>query len=201
MIRRYIPKYLSAIPLLAASFLVSGNPPASAQQAAAEIFSSKKVVYSQQESQDVRDLLDKRLPQMERRMIDIEQKINQLATAQPANVPAMTINTPPSAMGGQFPSQAQGTSTPQQPKTEPQAAAADALLEELYGEDGQDAIPAELQVLLSFDPNEVSLEGATFVGCVNDQAMFRGANSKPFFVPATYALNHEAVRLIGGCSQ
>jgi len=209
MTRRYKQKSLSGIPLLAASFLLVAIPPVCAQQASSEIFSSQKVVYAQKDNQEIRDIVDKQLPQMERRLIGIEQKINQIATAQTANIPPMNVGGMPGSPGSQatasVPMPTPGT-TLGAPVQNPQTGASqttggDALLEELYGEEGQDAIPAELQALLSFDPSEVSLEGATFVGCVNDQAMFRGADSKPFFVPATYALNHEAVRLIGGCSQ
>jgi len=208
MIRRNRPKFLSGIPLLAVSIFLAAHP-AGAQQASGDIFSSKRVVPTQQQAPEVRDLIDKRIPQMERRLVDMEQKINQLATAQPANIPPMNVGGPSSQPGMGMMPQTSGAptgpagstaATPGGPPTA-EATAGEQLLDELYGDEEQDKIPSELQALLSFDPSEVSLEGATFVGCVNDQAMFRGADSKPFFVPATYALNHEAVRLIGGCGQ
>ena len=140
---------------------------------------------------------------MERRLADMEQRINQLATAQPANIPPMSAGAP-QAGSPILPPQQGGvpSASPQAVQPAPPPTSGEELLDELYGgEDEQEKIPSELQALLSFDPSEVKLDGATFVGCVNDQAMFRGADNKPFFVPATYALNHEAVHLIGGCSQ
>ncbi len=49
------------------------------------------------------------------------------------------------------------------------------------------------------DPATMELEAATFVACVNGQAMFRDSDQKPFFVNAKEANQNETVHRIGGC--
>jgi hypothetical protein len=46
---------------------------------------------------------------------------------------------------------------------------------------------------------DVELEAATFIACVNGKAMFRDADQKPFFVDAKQAMQNDAVRRVGGC--
>jgi hypothetical protein len=46
---------------------------------------------------------------------------------------------------------------------------------------------------------EVEMQTATFIACVNGKAMFRDSDQKPFFVDAKQASENDAVRRIGGC--
>jgi hypothetical protein len=46
---------------------------------------------------------------------------------------------------------------------------------------------------------DVELQAATFIACVNGKAMFRDADQKPFFVDAKQAMQNDAVRRVGGC--
>ena len=49
------------------------------------------------------------------------------------------------------------------------------------------------------DEEQVEMQTATFIACVNGKAMFRDSDQKPFFVDAKQATQNDAVRRIGGC--